>query len=137
MDSVYRNSNCFLSQVCGQYDTHSCSGGLSENSCMHPGKTTLALWSSMLIFFKRNAMSVRSKRHPVYKSSTEREGRGKKKFIFTETKGHLTFAFFITTSRSSSSLNFCCQIEIWEHVVFLDSTSIIKIAVACFEYFMI
>ena len=48
-------------------------GGLSENSCMHPGKTTLALWSSMLIFFKRNAMSVRSKGHPVYKSSTESE----------------------------------------------------------------
>ena len=68
----------------------------------------------------------------------QREGGGGKKFIFTETKGHLTFAFFITTHRSSSSLNFLrCQIEIWEHVVFLDSTSIIKIAIACFEYFMI
>ena len=71
-----------LSQVCRVLAnmTPTCvfKEGLCENSCMHPGKTTLALWSSMLIFFKRNAMSVRSKRHPVYKSSTEGEGRGRK-----------------------------------------------------------
>ena len=84
-------------------------GGLSENSCMHPGKTTLALWSSMLIFFKRNAMSVRSKGgHPVYKSSTERDGektlslrRQWDTFLYSptdqkKTMGHL----FIFTNRS-------------------------------------
>lgn len=35
----------------------------------------------------------------------QQRGEGEKKFIFTETKGHLTFAFFITTNGSSSSLN--------------------------------
>ena len=82
-------------------------------------------------------MSVRSKRHPVYKSSTERGGRGKKVYLRRD-KGTPYLCLLYHHQRIIIKLEISgCQIEIWEHVVFLDSTSIIKIAVACFEYFMI
>ena len=95
-------------------------GEMSENSCMQPVKTTLALWSSMLIFFKRNAMSVRSKGHPVYKSSTESE----EKVYRHRDKGTpyhhqqiiiKAWNLLVTHWLFKSS-------KIWEHVVFLDSS---------------
>ena len=55
-------------------------GWVDIPACIRLRQPWSFLWSSMLIFFTRNAMSVRSKgQHPVYKSSAkEGEGRGEK-----------------------------------------------------------
>ena len=91
-DSLCSHLNCLA-----QENTHSVRmGWVDIPACIRLRQPWSFLWSSMLIFFTRNAMSVRSKgQHPVYKSSAkEGEGKGRKTLIFAETKGHLTPTFY-------------------------------------------